>query len=101
MQGRGSKAKSIRLGTSLLEAKKYPAAELLGLYRQVGRRNHGPGTERWNCTAAIGPPVVPPETAAPKIAALLLAQSIWCRCAVPRAIQGKYRCWHPSKLGAR
>jgi hypothetical protein len=81
--GRGSKSTSVRLWTSLMDAKQYPAAELLALYGQ-----------RWEVEISIKELKVElrgsdrlasytPETAAQEIAALLLAQSVLvqARCA--------------------
>jgi hypothetical protein len=84
--GRGSQSTSVRLWTSLLDAKKYPAAELLALYGQ-----------RWEVEITVKELKVElrgsdrlasytPETAAQEIAALLLAQSVLvqARCAASR-----------------
>jgi hypothetical protein len=89
VQGRGSKVTSVRLWTSLLEAKKYPAAEPLALYGQ-----------RWEVEITIKELKVElrgsdrlasytPETAAQEIAALLLAQSVLVQARCAASHQGR------------
>ena len=87
--GRGSKSTSVRLWTSLLDAKQYPAAELLALYGQ-----------RWEVEISIQELKVElrggdrlasytPETAAQEIAALLLAQSVLVQARCAASQQGE------------
>lgn len=87
VHGRGSQNTSVRLWTSLLDAKKYPAAELLALYAQ-----------RWEVEITVKELKIElrgsdqlvsrtPETAAQEIAALLLAQALLvdARCTASRS----------------
>jgi len=87
--GRGSKATSVRLWTSLLDAELYPAAELLALYGQ-----------RWEVEITVKELKVElrgsdrlasytPETAAQEIAALLLAQSVLVQVRCAASAQGE------------
>jgi len=87
--GRGSKRTSLRLWTSLLDAKQYPALELLALYGQ-----------RWEVEITVKELKVElrgsdrlasytPETAAQEIAALLLAQSVLAQARCAASGQGE------------
>lgn len=91
VRGRNGKRTSVRLWTSLLDAQKYPAAELLGLYAQ-----------RWEVLITIQELKVEmrgrrhdllvaqtPETAAQEIAALLLALAVLVQVRCEAARRGE------------
>lgn len=89
VRGRGSKLISVRLWSSLLDAKRYPAAELLALYAQ-----------RWEVEITVKELKLElrgsdqlssqtPETMAQEIAALLLAQALLVDARCTAARQGE------------